>query len=440
MRFYLYLALKNVFRQKKRSFTLGINYTVVTFILVLLFAFSAGATRNITSNLVRSSAGHITISGQYTVDGRVFHGVTRYLEIAETARQALGTGVTVLPRYIVRSAMYYKGISKQLAFTGIDTSLDTGFRDQMRFLGGSWAEFAGAGNGIVVPKDVAQYFDLALDDEVVLATRTRMGAFNTGTLKIKGIYQTDNFFMQNLILCRFAFLQALDLSGKEDASTLYLYLKNTSRLAEKRDALSAALVAKGFEATKPASDAEAINAIAAASPTYEVDKSGKDYVRLTLSTIDESLGIVKSLTLVVNAAGMLIALIMLFIIAVSIFINLRMTINERMREIGTMRTIGVEAKGIISLFMFENTLLAIVFALAGVALALLVTLLLSFIGLPSGGNFALFLNRGHLILVPRLEDIAVIVAVIAAFSALFSFFPARYGGKIRPVDALTRVF
>jgi putative ABC transport system permease protein len=440
MKLYLYLALKNVFRQKKRSFTLGINYAVVTFILVLLFAFIAGATRNISDNLVRSTAGHITISGQYTVNGRVFHGVTRYPEIAETALRALGPGVTVLPRYIVRSAMYYKGISKQLTFTGIDAALDTGFRDQMRFLSGGWDEFSAASNGIIVPRDVAKYFDLALDDEVVLATRTRMGAFNTGTLKIKGISDTDNFFMKNLILCRFPFLQALDLGGKGDASTLFIYLSNTARLAEKRAALSAALVEKGFEATRPASDAEAINAIAAASPTYEMDKTGKDYVRLTLSTITESLGIVKSLTGVVAAAGMLIALIMLFIIAVSIFINLRMTISERLREIGTMRAMGVEARGIVSLFILENTLLSLVFALAGVALALVVMFVLSLIPLPAGGNVALFLNRGRLLLVPRLLDVAVIVAVIAAFSALFSFFPARYGGRIRPVEALTRVF
>jgi ABC-type lipoprotein release transport system permease subunit len=440
MRFYLSLALKNVFRQKKRSFTLGINYTVVTFILVLLFAFSAGATRNISSNLVRSSAGHITISGQYTVGGRVFHGVARYPEIAAAARETFGAHVTVLPRYIVRSAMYDKGISKQLTFTGIDVSRDTGFRDQMHFLSGGWADFAGADNGIVVPREVARYFDLRYDDEVVLATRTRMGAFNTGTLKVKGVYETDNFFVQNLILCRFDFLQGLDLGEKDSASTLYLYLDSTARLGEKRDALAASLEAKGFEAARPASDAEAINAIAAASPTYEMDKSGKDYVRLTLSTIDESLGIVKSLTLVVNAAGTLIALIMLFIIAVSIFINLSMTINERMREIGTMRTIGVEARGITSLFMLENTLLALVFAAAGIALALLAALALSLVPLPSGGNLALFLNRGRLVLVPRVADIAAIVAVIAVFSALFSFFPARYGGRIRPVEALTRVF
>jgi len=183
--------------------------------------------------------------------------------LAEAARQAFGAHVTVLPRYIVRSAMYDKGISKQLTFTGIDVSRDTGFRDQMRFQSGSWADFAGADNGIVVPRDVARYFDLAYDDEVVLATRTRMGAFNTGTLKVKGVYETDNFFVQNLILCRFDFLQGLDLGEKDSASTLYLYLDSPARLGEKRDALASALEAKGFEAARPASDAEAINAIAA---------------------------------------------------------------------------------------------------------------------------------------------------------------------------------
>jgi putative ABC transport system permease protein len=254
------------------------------------------------------------------------------------------------------------------------------------------------------------------------------------------VYETDNFFVQNLVLCRFDFLQALDLAEKDTASNLYLYLDSTARLGEKRDALAAALGAGGFEAAKPSTDAEAINAIAAASPTYQTERSGKDYVRLTLSTIDESLGIVKSLTQVVNAAGTLIALIMLFIIAVSIFINLRMTINERLREIGTMRTIGVEARGITLLFMFENTMLALVFALAGIALALLTALVLSLISLPSGGNLALFLNHGRLVLVPRVADIAAVVAVITAFSALFSFFPARSGGRIRPVEALTRVF
>jgi putative ABC transport system permease protein len=441
MRFYLSVALKNVFRQKKRSFTLGINYAVVTFILTLLFAFSQGASRNITTNLVRSSAGHITISGSYTVGGRVYQGVRRYPDIAAEASAVFGDAVTVIPRYVVRSALYYNGISKRLEFTGIDTGADSGIQGQLRFLAGSWDEFLSVDNGVVLPKDVAEYFDLALQDEVVIATRTRFGSFNTGTLKIKGIYVTDNFFIQSLVLCRFPFIQALDLAEADTASSLYLYFDDPRQITVKRDTLSTALVDKGFDATKPANASAAVNAVSSASPTYEVDPSGRDSIKLTLSTIDEAVGLVRTVTAAVNAIGALIALIMLFIIAISIFINLRMTINERLREIGTMRTIGVGSGGITSLFVLENVFLTLLFSLIGVAAALIVVGLMTFVvRLPFGGAVALFLDNGHLVLAPRVVDIAAIVGVIVAFSALFSFFPARYGGRIRPVEALTRVF
>ena len=441
MWFYFSVALKNVFRQKKRSFTLGINYAVVTFILVLLFSFSQGAIRNITTNLVRSTAGHITISGSYTASGRVFLGVRRTPEITAAVRQVFGGEIKVIPRYVVRSALYYKGNSKRIDFTGIDTTLDSALKGQLNFVKGSWDDFASASNGVILPKDVADYFSLVLDDEIVVAARTRFGAFNTGTLKVKAVYESVNFFAQGLVLCQLPFSRDLDLGEKDTSSTLYLYFPDTAGMNQKRSQLSAELVRRGFEVNKPADATAAIDAVTSASPTYKVDASGADSNRLTLSTIDEAVGIVKIISSAVNAVGAVVALIMLFIIAVSIFINLRMTINERLREIGTMRTIGMGSAGITSLLMIENVLLALLFSLIGVAAALAVAgILVTLVPLPATGAVALFLDKGHVVLIPRVGDVAGIVLLIAAFSALFSFFPARHGGKIRPVDALTRVF
>jgi len=435
------VAIKNVFRQKKRSFTLGVNYAIVTFILVLLFSFSQGARVNITSNLVRSSAGHITISGQYIVSGRVYNGLLRTPEITSTIRRTLGADTQVLPRYLLSSAVYYKGLSKRLSFVGIDTGIEQGFRSQITFVEGDWQGFVDGTNAVIIPQATAEYFGLGYDEEVLVSTRTRFGAFNTGTLKIKGIYTTNNFFIQNQVLAHFEFLRALDLAPEDAASTLYVYLSSTSGLAQKRDRLVPALENRGFEVSKPKNDTEAVAAITAASPRYELDKEGRDRVRLTLATIDEVLGLVRNILNAVNGVGTLIAAIMLFIIAVSIFINLRMSINERLREIGTLRTIGMEAGGITGLFMLESILLALIFSLIGAGAALGAATLMRFvIVLPLSGNAALFLNQGHLMLVPRLTDILMIIAIIAGFSALFSYFPARRGGKIRPVEALTKVF
>jgi putative ABC transport system permease protein len=294
---------------------------------------------------------------------------------------------------------------------------------------------------VVIPQATADYFGLAYDDEVLISTRTRFGAFNTGILKIKGIYTTNNFFIQNQVLAHFDFLRTLDLAPADAASALYVYLRSPTDLGQKRDELIPPLESEGFEVSKPKNDTEAVAAITAASPRYEVDKEGRDRVRLTLATLDEVLGLVRNILNAVAGVGTLIAAIMLFIIAVSIFINLRMSINERLREIGTMRTIGMEARGITGLFMLESILLALIFSLIGTGVALGVVALLRFvIELPLSGNAALFLNQGHLMLVPRARDILMIIAIITGFSALFSYFPARRGGRIRPVEALTKVF
>ena len=285
------------------------------------------------------------------------------------------------------------------------------------------------------------YFEIGYDDDVLVSTRTRFGAFNTATLRVKGVYTTSNFFIQSQLLAHFDFLQKLDIADPDASSTVYLYLPSTAGLSEKRDRLVEALTVAGFEAKKPKDESAALTAVTAASPRYELDKRGVDRVELTLATIDEVLGLVRNVLAAVNAIGTLIAAIMLFIIAVSIFINMRMSINERLREIGTMRTIGVEARGVTGLFVLENILMALIFTLAGVALALVIVLVIrTTVPLPSTGNLGLFLNRGRLSLVPRFLDVLIILAVTTGFTALFSYFPARRGGRIRPVEALTKVF
>ena len=441
MEHFIGMALKNIFRQKKRSFTLGVNYAIVTLILTLLFAFSAGARLNIFQSITKASAGHITITGRFAQGGRIYGGIKKTPEILDAIRDALGSETVVLSRYKVQSAIYFNGLSKRLGFVGIDTANDTMYRDQMRFTAGNYDEYVQDPNGVLVPKSAAEYFGFTAGDEVVISVRTRFGAFNTGILKIRGVYETDNYFAEGTLLTHYDFLRDLDLAEADSSTTLYLYFPSAAVAAEKRDALATVLDSRGFETSRPANDSEAIAAVSASSVKYEEDKEGRDRVMLKLTTIDEALGIVSTVITAVNAIGALIAAVMLFVIAVSIFINLRMSINERMREIGTMRAMGVESGGVTSLFVFESVLLSVLFSALGALIAILVSALFRYvITLPGGGNLALFLDSGYLVLAPRAIDVAAIIALIAAFSALFSYFPARSGGRIPPVVALTKTF
>jgi putative ABC transport system permease protein len=438
---FLGLAFKNVFRQKKRSFTLGANYAVVAFILVLLFAFSRGAAFTISTSLVNASAGHVTITGQFAKGGKVYNGMLRRDDILSAIVRTYGPEARTVTRYSVQSMVYFNGLSKRLPFTGIEAGSDTGLKSQAVFLQGSWDDFAADPNGVALPQDAASYFGIGLGDEIVLSTRTRFGAFNTGILVVRGIYSTDNFFARGLVLSHYDFLRDLDLAEKDAATSIYVYLPNASGLGPKRDALSDELAASGFDVSAPKTDSEAIAAVSAASTKYEEDKEGRDRVMLKLATLDEVLGLVRSVLAAVNGVGAFIAAIMLFVIAVSIFINLRMSIAERLREIGTMRAMGVEASQVSALFVMESTALAVMFSGLGAALgALAAVAIRNGPVFPPGGNLGIFLDAGRLVLIPSASSMILVVAAVSSFAAFFSYFPARRGGAVPPVVALTKTF
>lgn len=438
---FISLAFKNVFRQKKRSFTLGVNYAVVAFILVLLMAFSLGATRNISESLVKSTAGHITITGQFAKDGKIFNGLLRTDDILAGVRKTFGDDARTVVRYAIRSTVYFGGLSKRLSFTGIDAKTDTAFKTQSVFSSGSWDAFASDPNGVAVPETTAEYFGLREGDEIILSVRTRFGAFNTGILVVRGVYSTGNYFARDQILSHFDFLRTLDLAEEGSSTFVYVYLPSPRNLGEKRDALSRTFAAASFDVSVPQTDSEAIAAISAASTKYEEDKEGRERVMLKLSTLDEVLGIVRSVLAAVNGVGVFIAAVMLFVIAVSIFINLRMSINERLREIGTMRAMGTEASTVTALFMFESVALAVLFSASGALLgALAATIVRNGPSFPAGGNLGIFLDGGKLVLIPSLPAMLGTVAAVSLFAACFSYFPARRGGAVPPVEALTKTF
>jgi ABC-type lipoprotein release transport system permease subunit len=432
------IAFKNIFRDRRRSFTLGINYFFIAFLLLLVFSITTGLKTNIINNVLTSTAGHITIAGEYIINGRTYQGIRNYQKISRIVQEAF-PDARIITRYTLTSAVYYKDISKRLAFTGINLATDRGLQDQISCDQSAWNKFRDRNNSVIIPKSVAEYFGLGVDDEILVATRTRKGAFNTATIRIAGIYTTGNYFLREMIISRFGFLQSLDLSDTTIASKMYLFFDSPRLAGEYRDQLLELLGKNNFVANKPEDNDDALNAVAAASPRYKVKDTTINQTRLTLATADEVTGIVSQVITAVNSGGLFIAGIMLFIITVSIFINMRMTINERIREIGTLRAMGAEQGAIVKLFITENVFLSLLFTLMGFCVALSVMLLFTtFVPIPGDGAMGLFVNRGRIVLQPTFPAVLFITVALVGFTMFFSFFPARRGGKIPPVVALSK--
>jgi ABC-type lipoprotein release transport system permease subunit len=436
MPYFLSIAFKNIFRDRRRTFTLGINYFFVAFLLFLVFAVTEGTKKNITDNLIASSAGHVTISGEYIVSGRTYQGISGYQRIVRVIKQTVGE-TRVFVRYALSSAVYHKSLSKRLSFSGIDIKHDRALRDQITLAEGQWQDFMDQPNAVVVPRSIAEYFAIKDGDELLIAARTRRGAFNTATMQVRGIYTTGNYFLREQVITHFDFLRMLDLADSTTASRIFLFFDHPRQAAKNRDLLMSALDTAGFVTVKPKNSNDALNAISAASPRYKVEDTTLNQVRLTLSTADEVTGVVSQAVGAINGLGLLVAAIMLFIISISIFINMRMAIAERMQEIGTLRVIGAGRNDIIALFMFEHVFLSAVFVAAGIIGGLVIVAIFSnAVVLPSSGVFGLFVNKGHLVLKPTFMATIIIVLALPFFTALFSYFPARRGGRVSAVEAL----
>ncbi|UCB45731.1 MAG: ABC transporter permease [Spirochaetota bacterium] len=437
--FYAKVAFRNIFRQKKRTFSLGINYAIVTLILLLVFAFSHGASRNISTSLSRATSGHINIIGDYVIEGKLYKGVLEYPKIESIVRDTLGQDTVIYPRYNVWTITYNKGIPKRVRYYGIYPELESDIQEQFDFIEGSWEDFANNPDGIILAKSLVEYLELEPQSEVVVSTRTRFGAFNTTTFVLRGVFETDNYFIENLAIAHFDTIRELDLANEGSASVLAIFVRDLNKIDRDRDRVVTAMQDAGFDAAKPESASDAVSATSSASPTYKVEPGQEDTVTFTVATLDEVLGFVGAIVTAIDAVGGFLAALMLFVIVIAIFINLKMTISDRMQEIGTMRTIGLEAKGVVSLFVLENIFLAIMFVCIGIAVGFGVMALFVYaIELPVRGAFSLLLNNGRLALSPQGSDIVLILIAISAFAAIFSYIPSRRAGKIPPAEALRK--
>jgi ABC-type lipoprotein release transport system permease subunit len=153
-------------------------------------------------------------------------------------------------------------------------------------------------------------------------------------------------------------------------------------------------------------------------------------------TLKESESFVLKLEQVLNTIAYSGVLIMFFIIVIGVINALRMTIRERTREIGTVRSMGMDRREVRLLFLFETVSLSFFACLAGLVLGLILMALAGLIHIPSSGIFSMLLDNGHLHFMVRPSNVLVNFSLILAITAMTAFFPARKAANLHPAEAL----
>ena len=145
-----------------------------------------------------------------------------------------------------------------------------------------------------------------------------------------------------------------------------------------------------------------------------------DFLVLTQADLLQSFGAITALLTIFLGV---IAGISLLVGGIGIMNIMLVTVTERTREIGLRKAVGAREGDILTQFLLESMVLAIVGGLVGISVALLGTAVIGAV-LPD------------LKAVVRPESVLLATTISAGVGVTFGLYPARRASRLHPIDAL----
>lgn len=167
-----------------------------------------------------------------------------------------------------------------------------------------------------------------------------------------------------------------------------------------------------------------------------VAKTKEKGSHMYITSMNETAEDVLNIESVLNLISFITVSVLFSIILTGAVNALRMTIRERTREIGTVRSIGMQKKQVVGIFVTESALLAFFAATAGILLSFMIMGLLSRISFEADNLFSMLLNKGHLYFYPEAKTAAADIILAVLLTIITAWFPARKAAAMPVTKAL----
>jgi ABC-type lipoprotein release transport system permease subunit len=159
--------------------------------------------------------------------------------------------------------------------------------------------------------------------------------------------------------------------------------------------------------------------------------------KLDVTTWEDELSFMTWTLKLLDGLTALLMVILIAIVITGIMNTMWIAIRERTREIGTLRAIGMQRRGVLSMFMLESLLLGLGSTIGGAVAGALVAAALNAaqIAVPEAVQLFLMSDRLHL----SIEGPSLLrsVALITAVTGLAALFPSLRAARLRPVVAMS---
>jgi ABC-type lipoprotein release transport system permease subunit len=397
------LALRDLGRNRRRSFFSSLALALGLAMLLLLAAFIQGEIGNALETTIRLQTGHLQVrAASYDENKSSLKWDDLVAQPDALAAQiaALGPVKAATPRLFASGILVVRDVSSGVRVFGIDplSEANAPYRDGL--VDGAFLA-PDDRDGLLVGLALAERLRLSVGDRVSLSVNTSNGDVDEQVFTVRGLYTTHtNAFDGATVFLPLAKAQAITRTEGR-ASTIFVLLHD----GDQTEAVAAALQPGGYQV-------------------------------LTWTEMNELIIGVEAMA---NSYIGILYLIILGITATVIVNTLIMAVFERTREIGILAALGMTSRRIMAQFLAESSLLAVGGVAMGVALGVLVVSLFArtgfYIGNMGIGSSGMLIGNT---IYPELtlEDAVNLTALAFVVTLLAGLYPAVLAARLEPVAAL----
>lgn len=443
---FLGIAWRSLVEHRRRNLLLGAAIAVVTALLVLLTALSAGMRDTMLRAATTLSSGHVNVGGFFKItSGNPAPVVTDYKAVEEVVRRE----TPGLDYVIDRSRGWAKIVgpdgSVQAGINGIDITRERGLREVLRLAEEHEYEEGGGDvvrgdldalaepNTILLFVEQASRLGVDVGDEVTLSAPTIRGVNNTADVRVVAIARDVGIMSNWSAFVPHQVLRDIYRMAGTATGALQLYLKDPETTDAVKTHLRGALAAAGYRMMEPEDKPfwmkfERVQREDWTGQKLDVTdwEDEVSFLQWTITTVD---------TLTALLVGILMVLIM-----VGITNTLWIAIRERTREIGTLRAIGMQRRHVLTMFLLEALLLGVLAATIGAAAGAVIALGIDAAAVPvTSEAFRIFTLSETLALHVAPGALVRAVVFISLLTALAALYPAWRATRLKPISAIHQI-
>lgn len=329
-------------------------------IVILIGALSSGLLDNFLNNQASVFTGHILVRPlEKNVRDNTVSFMRDDTEILKVIEETFDDIRIMAKRTQSFGTFNHGSNSMQQIILGIDFSEEEEIRKLLIFEEGGVDRMEDP-SGIIIAHNIAEGLQVHVGETVLVKLKTLDQVNNVGEFTIAGIISEDMGTMSALsAFANRAYLNELVQIAPEEYTELDVYFTEGKNTEIKASLLHRKLSDRGLQVLERPDDTRERLEIRSS-----LDKEDWDGSLLDISSIEENFEFAFVVSGFLDAASLIVTLILLAIILVGIFNTMRITIYERTKEIGTMRALGMQRSVVRNLFLIETMLLALAGACA----------------------------------------------------------------------------